>query len=144
MISSMMRSICKKEVEGAVFRTPERKRKVEHSKIVFVGDSDNCITGSKAKRVEEKKESAQKGKTLLHASGGNLELSECFNYCVKLEHDSEGKRTMKKDHERFNLGYNEECNRVAIEAKQVNEAHKTLGFHKSPAMSMVKQIDVLR
>lgn len=82
----------------------------------------------------------QKLKKFLHPSGGKLELSKCFTYHLKCEEDSEGNQVMKKEKEIMELQDSEEGERVLIEAKQVNEAHKTLEFHKSPDMSMAKQL----
>lgn len=47
---------------------------------------------------------------------------------------------IRNDQERLELRYSEEGNIVVIEAKQANEVHKTCGFHKSPGMSMMKQL----
>lgn len=45
LISSMLQKIHQREVQGAIFMTPNRKSKVEQSTLGFLDDNNNCVTG---------------------------------------------------------------------------------------------------
>ena len=143
LVSSILQKIHQKEVGGATFRS--KKRVVKQPTIGFVDNNNNCVTKKKGKKIEGSlKESAQKWEKLLYASGGKLELNKCFTYLIKWKHNGEGKQIISEKRENLQIEDSEDGEIVMIEAKQANEAHKTLGFYKSPDMSMKRQLEEMK
>jgi hypothetical protein len=76
-------------------------------------------------------------KELLEASGGELELSECFYYILSWQFDAEGNGSPMTISEQRNHNVHlieipsSNGSHTIIQQKEVHQAHKTLGCYKA-------------
>ena len=75
---------------------------MHQSTVGFVDNNNNVVTREDNGPPLENllQQSAQKWERLLYATGGTLELSKCFTYSVKWEHEA-GMHRMKADQKRI-------------------------------------------
>jgi hypothetical protein len=134
-------------LRGVRFCSPTRTFKVQRVMDAFVDDSTswvNCFVKSLTQRhtnhigqvAQDLRETAQKWETLLHSTGGALELSKCFYYLVQWKFDKRGNPSIAPpdpDIPPIELVSSANGDTVKIKQLDCSEPHKTLGVLISPS-----------
>jgi hypothetical protein len=152
VISSVLFNCYEEKAHGATFESPDRSVRLRLFKVAFV-DNTTSYVNKFAENVTPTPEDMtpiltrdiQLWSDLLWLSGGTLELSKCLYHYWNYDFTKSGRPFLQPEQIGPVLsivnGNNEP---ETIPVRSAYEAHKTLGYHKSPCGSQKTQFDVLK
>lgn len=144
IISCFLLSLMKEKSQGVNLSDPENTISFHQSSSGFVDDithwnihlRDSVLSPESSLTVAQTTSTlAQWWESLLHSSGGKLELSKCFYYTFHWQFDDAGNASFSPSvgSPQISIVDSSTDTRTTIEHKECSESHKTLGKMENPS-----------
>ena len=151
-ISCTLFTAHQQKAHGVTYVAPDGQEQVHMSMVGFVDDSTgSCNDFQPSTQVplstilQRMEQDAQRWNTLLHCSGGKLELPKCSFHVLHFNFKPDGKPFPSIENYDGSIRIQDpesQCT-ISIPSKRAFEFHKTLGHHKSPITNETKSIEPL-